>query len=495
MIKARKNKGIYLFILSILVLNNSLSAYAKSLPNAKFFSYNDILYYTGDDEGCGSSSIENGGSSSIDSSAAGDTDWTKEGTEAYKNAKKVFEAWINAGVSGAAAAGVVGWVNSEGGFSMVGRAEGHFGSDLKTNSIAYGVEPVGQSYYTTAAGGGIYQFTPYTKYAPLGSPDWENPDKMTAAVIKFIAGGDWIPGPNDLTGGSHSFQQFAQETDPQQATLMWNSYERGNPAYIHTDQKKSDAQKAYDLFNGSKYKYDKDKFAKTFGSSSTESPDSSSSGDSDSISSDGCSSSGSNHGGSGTWAKDGEGEFPIATSYFVSKMEEMPDNIKKYALDPRSVGMQWRSSQGWQVGILYDGGQCTELTANLGYAIWEKDGQHPTMKSGDGKDVARNWASTFGGSVTTKPSAGAIFSQTPESAGNAAQGNYGHTGIVSHVFSDGGILVVEQNYSTLSGTFGGFGPWTWSYRYVPAAQYATGWTFYSPADVGYKLVDSAKAME
>ena len=128
---------------------------------------------------------------STNSSVASDTDWTKEGTTAYNNAKKVFMAFVNNGTSGSFAAGVVGWVNSEGGFSMIGRAEGHYGNNIKENSIAYGVVPTGLSYYTTEPGGGIFQFTPYTKYAPLGSPDWENADKMIDFVIKEVARGDW----------------------------------------------------------------------------------------------------------------------------------------------------------------------------------------------------------------------------------------------------------------------------------------------------------------
>lgn len=201
---------------------------------------------------------------STNSSLASDSDWTKKGTTAYQNAEKVFKAFVNHGTTGAFAAGVVGWVNSEGGFAMIGRAEGHYGNDIKTNSIAYGVRPTGLAYYTTEAGGGIFQFTPFTKYAPLGSPDWENADKMIAFVIKQVASGDWNASM-DLTGKHHSFADAVKLTNPQEATLTWQSYERGNVAYIKQDQKKADAQKAYDLFDGGKYHYDDAKFQATFG--------------------------------------------------------------------------------------------------------------------------------------------------------------------------------------------------------------------------------------
>ncbi|MEY8700957.1 phage tail tip lysozyme [Streptococcus ferus] len=244
-------------------------------------------------------SSETSTSVQTDSSAAADSDWTKPGTTAYKTAEKVFKAFVNHGTSGAFASGIVGWVNSEGGFAMIGRAEGHYGNDLKTNSIAYGVVPSGLAYYTTAAGGGIFQFTPYTKYAPLGSPDWEDADKMIAFVIKAVASGDWNASM-DLTGKSHSFQEAVKLTDPQEATLTWQAYERGSVAHINQAQKKADAQKAYEVFNGAKYKYDEAKFKKAFGQSSDNISTTDSA--SDSASSQGCGGSDSNSVGNGDYA-------------------------------------------------------------------------------------------------------------------------------------------------------------------------------------------------
>ncbi len=198
------------------------------------------------------------------SDSASQTDWTKKGSIANITAGKVFDAWVTKGLSGASAAGIVGWVNSEDGFAMIGRAEGHYGNDLRTNSIAFGVKPVGLSYYTTEAGGGIYQFTPYTKYAPLGDPKWEDADAMNAFVAKAILVGDWNASM-DLTGGNHTFKQMAQMTDPKQATLVWQAYERGSTAHINPFQKQADAQKAYELFDGAKYSYNEATFHKSFG--------------------------------------------------------------------------------------------------------------------------------------------------------------------------------------------------------------------------------------
>ena len=54
------------------------------------------------------------GGTSTGSGDASDADWTKEGTKAYEMTKKVFMAFVNHGTTGEFAAGVVGWVNSEG---------------------------------------------------------------------------------------------------------------------------------------------------------------------------------------------------------------------------------------------------------------------------------------------------------------------------------------------------------------------------------------------
>lgn len=281
-------------------------------------------------------------SSQVETSSenASNSDWTKKGTVANQTAEKVFNAWVSKGLSGASASGIVGWVNSEGGFAMIGRAEGHYGNDLKTNSIAFNVRPTGLSYYTTEAGGGIYQITPFTKYAPLGDPKWEDADAMNAFVMKSIKSGDWNKAM-DLSGGNHSFEEMAQMTDPKQATLVWNAYERGNTAYINKAQKTADGQKAYEIFNGSKYKFDAEKFSKSFGGGSK----TSSSGKSDIISDSTvlslCDSA--SNAVQGLFGKDKSGKVKY-TSYNAWKPDQLPSDLKKYAIDPKSVGLFYRTS-------------------------------------------------------------------------------------------------------------------------------------------------------
>ncbi len=439
-----------------------------------------IALFAGADESCDVSSGSTSGATV--STVVSDTDWTHEGSTAYNNAKLVFDSWVSKGLSGASASGIVGWVNSEGGFSLVDRAEGHYGTDELTNGLSAGVIPSGGSGYSVG-GGGIYQFTPYTKFAEAGDSKWLDVDAQNTFVAQAILSGDWNASM-DLTGGNHSFQQMAQMTDPQQATLVWQAYERGNTAYIDQSQKQADAQTAYDMFNGASYSYDESKFNEAFGTSSSDS-----SSDSNykvsAVSTSNCSSSSS--GGTGSWSTDG-GTVSYS-AYNAWKRDDLPDDLKQYALDPASVGLGFKDSTGWNA-IAYSGGQCTDLSASLMYALWEKNGSHLTMTSGNGQDIAKNWASNFGGSTSTTPTAGAVFSQTPSSAGN----DVGHTGVVSHVFSNGDILVVEQNYSSLSGENGGFGKYTWSYRYVPTSQYASGWSFYDPSNAGYSIVSEASSV-
>lgn len=212
-------------------------------------------------------STQNTGDQSYEGTSGGSGgDWMTPGTKAYKNAKASFEAWTrDIGFSGAAAAGAVGWANSEGGWAIVDRAEGHFGSDDKTNGIAYGVTPTPSGAYSVG-GGGIYQFTPYTKFAPLNDKKWLSMEAQNKFVAKSLSQGDWISS-HDLTGQNHSLKQFAHESDPKKAALEWNAYERGDASVIPKDRKQADAQQVFSAFHGSSIKADDSKLNSILGSS------------------------------------------------------------------------------------------------------------------------------------------------------------------------------------------------------------------------------------
>lgn len=187
-------------------------------------------------------------------------------------------------------------------------------------------------------------------------------------------------------------------------------------------------------------------------------------------------------GGTGEWAKNGTGSVPYGT-WAAWLPDDLPDDVKEYALNPESVGMSFGSSEGWNV-LASTGGQCTDLSASLMYAIWERDGEHPRMSNGHGIAVAGNWAAQFGGSTTNEPTAGAVFSSLGSSSA-------GHTGVVSHVFENGDFLIVEQNVPGWSGDENGT-PFTWHYRIVTAAEIASEqYEFFDPSTVGFTLVSEA----
>lgn len=209
-------------------------------------------------------------------------------------------------------------------------------------------------------------------------------------------------------------------------------------------------------------------------------------------------------GGTG-WQKKG-GTFSGANgSGLAWKYNELPDELKQYAIDPRSLGMKFGERDGWTIGG--DGyvnadicNQCTSLSSSLIGVLWEKDGQPIGSKhgmNGNGKDIVSSMASKLGVKIRKEPISGDVFSQ------DAYAGNeYGHTGVVSHVFENGDMLVVEQNYGGKSGgsrsgrAFDtGINDFEWSYRYIKKDQYSSGYTFASPEGAGYKISSKAKAVK
>lgn len=201
-----------------------------------------ILFVRGSSQ-CGSNS-DDGGDGAIAGGAAGA--WTQKGTIAYKTAKGIFDAWVKQGCSGAAAAGIVGYITGEGGdFSIPDRAEGHNGSG-KDAEIAYGAvpSPVGAGY--SVGGGGVYQLTPYTGFAPVGDKKWLDVGQQTAYFVKVK-----LPGWNPSMGvGIHpsSFREFAHLTDPVKACDAWNCAEIGYPGNMQ--MREANARKAYEMFGG-----------------------------------------------------------------------------------------------------------------------------------------------------------------------------------------------------------------------------------------------------
>jgi cell wall-associated NlpC family hydrolase len=175
--------------------------------------------------------------------------WTKKGSLEYNHAKGIWDAWANKGFSGNSVAGIIGCLANEGGFSIYDRAEGHYGPDEKTNGISEGVEPGGNG------GGGPYQFTKYTKYAPLKSKDWLDIDKQT----EFVWNSEIKNGVSALDKRHISLKEMATASTPEDGAFNWaDGYERGrgmgdrNNAGVKKRMK--DARTAYELFGGEKIK-------------------------------------------------------------------------------------------------------------------------------------------------------------------------------------------------------------------------------------------------
>ena len=198
-----------------------------------------------------------------------------------------------------------------------------------------------------------------------------------------------------------------------------------------------------------------------------------------------CDTNSSSGGGDG-WQK--AGGTTGYTSNMWWKKDDLPPEMQQYALDPESIGLKWRSKQGWEGASAYIASgytdQCTTLASACFGALWEKDGK-PMGDShgmtGNGVEMAKQVASKFGKSTTSTPTSGDIVSLQPN-----------HVAIVSHVFDNGDILLVEQNVPNYSGNGDSF---TWNYSYITkATQKAKNYEFWNPSSEGYKVTSKAKSV-
>ena len=415
-------------------------------------------------------------------------DWLTEGTETHKIAKKIFDEFTQTyGTSGAFAAGVLANAWQESHFVPdVGESSykypyevRRFGMNSKTPVTGMGAsspaseKPSEPDYF----GGGLFQFTPYTKFA--NSSWWQKINKEEGwapenQVGYLLEAEFWNHEVEKYFGrtGSNAFsdvEALISTDNPADAALYFMmAYER--PLNVHSERLEW-AKQANKVFNKDNIKADRSKWK--FGSSSGGAGSSSSD---KKKSSDDCP-AGHKDAKAG-WGDDGTGSY---TQAGVWKPEELPEELKKYAIDPESLGMHYSSSSGWA----NPGDQCAHLSETLMATLWEKDGQSKGVKrTFFGKDEADSHAEFYGGSVTDQPTKGAV-SGVPAGAQNAHV-SAGHTYIVSHRFENGDILVVEQNYSSKSGAGNG-STCTWNYRIITKEEYTSTHTrFFSPESLGYK---------
>lgn len=176
---------------------------------------------------------------------------------------------------------------------------------------------------------------------------------------------------------------------------------------------------------------------------------------------------------------DGTGVFPTTVTGNMWSPATLPSELKAYTHDPSKLGLSYGSMGGWTENG--NPGQCVALSDSYMPLLYPG-----TVKPGgvNGGQIAEVWAKKYsgslGGSLSNTPQAGAVFQ-------NNNSGQYGHTGVVEHVFANGDIIVVEQNIRGFSGDNNGT-PNTWSWRYILKANYddatvsdgTSNWRFYKP---------------
>ena len=223
----------------------------------------------------------NGGRDGMDDGELGDVDltgdWLTEGTDAYKVAKEIYDYWTKEiGTSGAFAAGVLGNVRQESQFiPNVSEGGGRYPSQFATSPDAG----------SSQNGGGLYQFTPATKY--ISSPHFASGGWTVPPQSRYVWDSEFVTGsvvsgllnsPN-LYGIEAPFTRaytvvptgngqrvildpdaLVTATDPNRAAIGFMvGYER--PALLHPERG-NDAVRANEVFNPNNYPGDAKKLEK-----------------------------------------------------------------------------------------------------------------------------------------------------------------------------------------------------------------------------------------
>lgn len=461
---------------------------------------NDWKYFGGSQDSCkeptktDEDSTESGPSADDTPPDTGG-DWLTKGSDANKVAQEIFDIWTeDYGASGAFAVGVLANVNQESAGFQIDIVEGgsHAGTDKKSGS---------------SAGGGLYQFTPATKYE--NSDSWHAKDKSNgwapvnqthyvweteignSAILPYLKADAYGRGglPSDM-------KSLLTTDDPRMAARAFQiGYER--PADYHPEREDA-AAAAAKVFDADK-KADESKLKIGGGedSSDGDSVDLDSESVDKAVSEDearenGCTvDDGEDHdGGGGALGKDASGEHGLNLSgtYGQSyKYDKVPADLKKYALDPTSVGLENQDCGEWTQFTNSTepmlNGQCVALVKSVFGKFWTKGGdpkgESPASYTCNGEQCADAAASAIGGKWSKTPKRGALVSVDTGQT-------YGHTYVVTHVFANGDIMVIEQNTPDSGWAVGN--QCDWNYRVVPKNGYKSeNARFYTPPDdKGYK---------
>lgn len=485
-----------------------------------------------------SSETENESSGQDDSAPSGGyvaEPWFVEGTPEYEVAQKTFKAWTEEmGASGAFAAGVLANIKHESRFvpdiaeyydvknpdqvpmtksinkNAVEAAEGHRMGMNNKNPV------LGMAYYANHSSGpmnggaGLYAFTPFDKFTDSSSWKKINTEEgwgvenQTHYVIQegFVGINGWVPINTGVAlVGLSSQEELISTNNPRDAALAFQAgYER--PRY--NDPARGDSAIRFnEIFNKDNIKADLEKWrsvtkpdkphADLDTSSPSEADPSTGSG---SNSKDECGSSYSmDKSTSNGWAQaeDGTGAHNIDLgTHWTGKAwkdGDLPEELKQYAIDPRELGIKYAECDAKWVD--YTGGsymdQCVALSKIMFGSYWQKDGKSPARFTCDGIVCAKEAAAANGGKVSKKPTRGAIGSDTNSSL---FPHPWGHTYVVSHVFENGDMLVIEQNFTGYSGQLAPGETCNWNWRLIPESsiEYAQ-MEFYAPLDEGFEPVN------
>lgn len=483
-----KNKVIKNASVAILALNlfTAVSPTVTQVVHA-----DEDWHYVRKHENCGEDKKKSTGTLTTPSGVEGD--WLTEGTESNTVAKKVFETLTKEyGTSGEFAAGVMANIWGESKFIPdLGESKWdypyeirRFGMNNKNPKTGMGPSTKKQenSYDASYFGGGLFQFTKFTKFTD--SEWWGKINKSEGWAVEnqigFVFAGEFwnrqIEASYHRVGKSdyNNVEQLLSSKDPALASEYFQmAYER--PESFHAERAEWAVQ-ANKVFNKDGVKADPSKWKFNSGGSSSSTSSSSSSKKKDNE----CKHDNSSKAG---WGNDGTGSYTQTGSW---KPEELPDELKKYAIDPESIGLHFGSSEGWS----NPGDQCAHLSETMIATLWEKNGQSlGVIRTQAGADEADSHASAYGGKVTNQPTKGAVAG-VPRGAHNSDV-SYGHTYIVSHRFENGDILVLEQNFGKSGAA--NHTTCTWNYRIVTKDEYnSTQTRFFSPESVGYTPVAKVK---
>lgn len=233
--------------------------------------------YVPDDDDCKEPQSTSSDSTSENQEGVGGGDWMKEGTETNKVMKQMFKIMTEEyGISGAAAAGILGAISME----------SHFVPDIAemtTTPIRFGMNsktpPASMNTADAGGGGGLFQFTPYTKFCngdfwskpnSEGGGGWYPENQIAAAWNEAILSGSWssfaanVPRTYDKTTKYTTEDAFLSNTnDPAGACEAWAYvYERGAKwAFAQTiEQRKANAIKINEYLNKDNIQADKSKW-------------------------------------------------------------------------------------------------------------------------------------------------------------------------------------------------------------------------------------------